>query len=380
MSTTDLSFRIVNSSAELLELEESWDAFVTRLSDNPFFLTGFVHEFMNIAQSRGWRPTFLVFSSNHRVNGLVPLLVRRRLGMRFAKPLLRNWFSPDFLLDPEHREQSITQTIRFLFDRLRTQIIDLTFPFNSPNLSIVRKSCRNDKHATWEQPANGHCIIPIDKSWEEFEKIRGGNFRRKFRKLERKLSQAGSWRVVKRNLKGRKEEGFERILEIERRSWKKDWRVRMKTELDQDLLTLFQASHKTAESEALTFEVWFLVLNEQELAYSLVVTYKETAFIAKTSYDQRYRSLYPGIYVNNAAIKELFIKRQVKLIDWNTDLPFHRNWTSICPPRIRILISQRSAVPKMLSFLGGSTRTRDFRLTIGRFLDPLLRNSTSLQG
>jgi hypothetical protein len=367
---------VVNNPVELLKLEGFWDNFVNRFSENPFFLSGFVREFMRISQSEGWKPTCLVLSSNDAIKGLVLLSVKERLGVRFGKPLLRDWFSPDFLLGEDHREESIAQTVKFLFKRLQLQIVDLTFPFDSPSLQMMRESCKKEKYKAWEQPAIGHCIIPIDKSWEEFEKIRGGNFRRKFRKLERKLDRAGSWEVVKRKLDGEREDEFERILGVERRSWKKDWRVRMNMKLDQDLHTLFQISRKAAKSPRFELNVWFLVLNDQALAYSLAVRYKKAAFIAKTSYDQRYRSLYPGIYVNNMVIKELFSKGHVKLIDWNTDLPFHRNWTSICPPRVRVLISQRGAIPNILGFLGGSVHTRNIRLAASRFLNPLLRSSS----
>jgi hypothetical protein len=112
------------------------------------------------------------------------------------------------------------------------------------------------------------------------------------------------------------------------------------------------ASQHTAEIEpSFKWDVWFLELNNQAIAYSLFIKYKGVSYVAKTSYDKRYRRLYPGIYVTNAAICEFFNKRQIRKIDFLTDLPFHGTWTSLCSPRVRIMMARSTVLLYIVKFV-----------------------------
>jgi len=129
----------------------------------------------------------------------------------------------------------------------------------------------------------------------------------------------------------------------------------------------WNGSRYTARTEPdFNWSVWFLEFNGQTWAYALILQYKETAFIVKTSYDERYRRFQPGIYINNAAIRELFNKRQVRKIDWLTDLPFHRNWTSMCLPRVGVKLSQKGVIPTIAGFVLASAYTRNIRSCVGQ--------------
>ena len=84
--------------------------------------------------------------------------------------------------------------------------------------------------------------------------------------------------------------------------------------------------------------VWFLELNGQAIAYSLVIQYKGTAYMAKTSYNNQYRHFYPGIYINNVAIRDLFNSGRISMIDFMTNLPFMKTWTHRRLLRVRFLL------------------------------------------
>lgn len=68
--------------------------------------------------------------------------------------------------------------------------------------------------------------------------------------------------------------------------------------------------------------VQFLELNDEPVAYALVLQYKNIAFITKTSYDLRFERLNVGIYVQNVAIHHLFEAKEVTHIDFLTDLSY----------------------------------------------------------
>lgn len=366
--------RVIPDPSKLLEIEGVWSTLINKCSKNPFFLSGFVKQFMEFSRSKGWAPLLLVISVDEMIVGIAPLMTKKKFGVRFVKFLSKSWFSPDFIIDDNYREVCITSILDFLFKTLRCQFVDLILPAESPNLRILKQKCEANriyfctKRGRWADM--GHCIIPIDCTWDEFKSLRGKNFRKRFKKLERNLDQAGPWRIicVKNGNKG--SDAIKKILDVERMSWKQAWRTQRGEKRDEDLLMIWKGSKHTARTEpSFKWNVWFLELNDQTLAYSLVLQYKEMAFIVKTSYDERYKRFYPGIYVNNAAIRELFNKRQNRKIDWLTDLPFHRNWTSMCLPRVRVMMSRKSVLPSIMGFVLGSEYTRNILHDIP---DPLL--------
>jgi len=299
---------------------------------------------MEFYRSRGWAPLVLVILADNMIVGIAPLITKRKFGVRFVRFVGRSWFPPDFIVEDQYREICLSHALDFLFRTLRCQFVELILPAESPNLRVLKHLCIH-KAKTIDfctKPAIGHCIIPIDRTWDEFKASRGRNFRRKFKKIERHLDQAGSWRIIYVENENKESDVFQRILDVERMSWKEAWRSKIGMEIDPDLLMIWKGAQYTTKTEPkFNWSIGFLELNGQTLAYSLFLQYKGVAFDVKTSYDARYKRFYPGVYVNNATIRELFNKRQVRNIDFLTDLPFHRIWTSICLPRVKVMMSQK---------------------------------------
>jgi len=369
--------RVIADANEFLEIEDVWNALINKCSENPIFLSGFVEQFIESYCSKGWAPLVLVISANKMTLGAAPLMTEKKFGIRFVRFLSKSWFSPDFIFDDQYRVTCIEHTLHFLFKTLRCQFVDLTLPAESPNLPILEKKCKANgiyfcaKLGSWADM--GHCIIPVRHLWDDFEKLRGYNFRRRFKRLKRNLDQAGSWRVTCTEKGNEGSDVFERILDVERMSWKEAERTRSGTQVDPDLSIFWRGAQYTSRTESdFNWRVWFLELNDQTLAYSMVLEYKETAFIVKTSYDERYKRLQPGIYINNVAIRELFEKGKVRKIDWLTDLPFHRNWTSLCLPRVRVTMSRKGILSHIMAHVMASEYTRNISSNIP---EPLLKKT-----
>lgn len=364
VSSMTVSIRVISDPSQLLEIEGVWNTFVNKHSENPIFLSGFVNQFMKFYRLRGWTPLALIISFNRVIVGIAPLMTKKKFGVRFVKFLCENCFSPDFILEEQYRETCIAHTLDFLFKTVHCQFCDLTLPVESINLRVLKQKCDEKriyictKRGRWAEM--GHNILFIGYSWGEFKKLRGKNFRRRFRRLKRNLDRAGSWSIVCFENGDRIQDAFKRILDVERMSWKEAWRTRKRIKIDHGLLMIWKGLQHTVKNEPdLNWTVRFLELDEQPLAYSLIIQYKEMAFCMKTSYDDRYKRFYPGIYINNEAIRELFNKRQVKKIDFLTKLPFHRNWTSIWTPRARVIMSRKSLIPAIIGYMLASEHTKN---------------------
>lgn len=342
---------MISNPDRLLEIEDGWNRLVGKCSKNPFLFTGFVKQLMEFNRSKRWTPLVLFISADNKIVGLVPLKTKKKFGFRFVSFFSKSWLSPNFIVDEQYAEICIAHSVDFLFRSLQCQFVDLTLPAESPNLRIIKQECDAKGIHFCTIPTMGHRIIPVKCTWDEFKKSKGKKFRCEFRSIERKLDRAGSWRIVYVENGNSESDAFERILNVERMSWKEARRTQVGTKSDEALLVTWNGAQCTATTELdFKWRVWFLELSGQTVAYALVLQYKETAFIVKTSYNARYKRFYPGIYVNNAAIRELFNKRKVKTIDFLTDLPFERKWASLCLPRVRILMSRNSVLPLVIGF------------------------------
>jgi hypothetical protein len=341
MKTESISISVITDSNKLDEIEHNWNRFVKNHSENPFFLSGFIRRFMEFYRSHGWVPCVLSVAVSGEVIGVAPLMTKRRFGVRFAKFLLTAGFSPDILVDDQYRELCITKIFDFMFNILHCQLVYLTLPGESPNLKFLERKRHGMRIQFSTVPAIGHYVLPINHDWHGFEKSRGKKFRQDLRRTERNLDRIGSWKVIHIEEIGKEGHAIDRILEVEKRSWKERWRTGEEAEADPVLMMVWEGSkHMSSIEPDLRPSVWFLELNDQSLAYALVIEYKETAYFAKTSYDERYRRFSPGIYVLNTAIRELFNERTTTKIDFHTALPFVRTWTSLRLTRVRIMIPQ----------------------------------------
>jgi len=349
VSNLGVSVHVISDSNALSKIESAWNALTTTCSNNPFLLSGFVKQYMEFNHSKGWTPLVLAMSVGDKLVFASSLRTEKKLGVRFATFLSKSWLSPDFIVDNQYQEACMEYFLDFLFNTLHCKIVDLILPAESPNLQILKQKCKAKSISFFTIPAIGHMIIPVNRTWDEFRNSRTRNFRKKFKKIEQNLSQAGLWKITSAE-KGSNQLGVvEKIFDVEKMSWKEEWRVRAGKK-DTDLLIILAGSQHMAEIEpSFKWDVWFLELNNQTLAYWLVIQYKEVAYLAKTSYDKRYEGFSPGICVLNAVIRELF-NGPTKKVDFLTELPFMKIWTDLRMPRVRVVMSKSSALLNFIRF------------------------------
>jgi len=345
-----ISVNTISNMDELLKIEDSWNEFIRDHARNPFFLSGFFKEFMSLSQNSNWAPAVLIFSVSGKIVGIAPLATKTKLGVRMGKFLLTSDLSPDLILDDKYQELCFDKTFDYMFTTLHCKLVFLTVFAKSPSFEKLKQLGSKKRLALFATPAKGHRILPVKGTWAEFEAFRGRNFRRKFKGMERNLDRCGSWRIS--CIENGKEEFnvVKKIFDIEKMSWKEELRVRTGKK-DTDLLIFLEGSQHMVKIEpGFKWNVWFLELNDQAIAYSLFIEYKGVSYCVKTSYDRRRKRLYPGIYVLNAALCEFFNKHQIREIDFLTDLPFQETWTSLCSPRVRIMMARSSVLLSMAKF------------------------------
>lgn len=363
----EFSILAISDPNKLSKIEKDVDLFINSLSESPFIFSAFTRQAMRRSLSQGHTPLLLIVTVERKIIGLAQLTLRKSFGLRFAESMFGYAYSPDFIIDDRYREACIKVVLDFIFKKLKCECVSLYMPAESPNPKILGQKCKESKiHFRQKEPSYiAHRTIPVDCSWNDFQEKRGRNFKRRFKKIVQHLNKAGQWRIIRVDDGGNMQDVPERILAVERMSWKEELRTSKKVAADEDLLSLLAGSQSLAgEFPELRQVVWFLELNGQAIAYTLALQYRRIAFIAKTSYDNRYKMLYPGLFINNSAIEDFFNNTNVERIDLMTNLSFHNAWTVKSLSRVQLLMWRMIplyAFELVFSGIGARTATNFLR-------------------
>lgn len=341
LARTSLILDTISTADELVDIETEWNDFIKSHSKNPFFLSGFMKEIIEHAKLRGWKPAILVFHATGSIVGMVPLKVRKKNGISFATFIHDPSLSPDFVFDDRYRKLCIDETFRFILNVLKCQFAYLILPHESINLNYLTKKQNHERIRIFPDYDIGHCILSVQSSWSEFEASMGRSFKRRFRKMERRLNQIGSWKIDVAEEGDGESDLVRKILQVEESSWKQEEREQGKSDIDYDLMMILNGMRDVARIEPdFRWAVFFLDHGDNPLAYQLTFQYKDAMYVVKISFNEQYRRFYPGIFLLNAAIRQTFITRQARRIDFLTDLPFMENWKPSHFPRYRVLLTR----------------------------------------
>jgi hypothetical protein len=361
----------ITGFGRLLGIESELNDFVRNHSDNPFLLCGFVREFMELNLLRGWRPLVLVAFEDGKIVGLVPFAFRRRFNAVNVKFLFGLHYSPDFVVDEAYRETFLEHVVSFLFENLICQFVDLVLPLESSNFEFLKRNCEANGVYFRAYPTVkcGHCVLPVRGSWSDFEKLRGSDFRRRFRRMERKMKEAGGYEVY--SVDRVEDSVFEDVLYIERRSWKEKWRRQRKAVADLELFKIWEGVKRVCgKVPNFKWKVWFLKVNGELASYALTLQFKNVGYIVKTSFNEKFRGFYPGIYIANVAVKDFFEGAVVEKIDYQTNLPFMETWRPMVYPRVRAMMGRKSFY-RFIIFLSSNRGFCTFR---DQVLGPFVSN------
>lgn len=335
--------KAITNISKLRETKDSWNAFINRYSDNPFFLYEFLTEYIDMNREQSWDPLIFVGHDDDEIVGIAPLMTKKVLGVRLVTTILKPYDTPDFIVIEKFRKEFIECIIDHLFQTIGCNVIDLVLSPQTKNLDILVKMCRVKRIRFGTEPYIGHRMLKVNGDWKLFEKHMTGTSRKHFRQAERKLNDMGSCKIMCFEKKERKSVGDHKLVEIDKRSWKETWRARRGKKIDPELLILLNGSGQVASSVPdFKCKTWVLELNNRPIAFVVIIQYKKTAYIAKTSYvaHASYERYSPGLLIMNAAIRDLFEGKSVVDIDFLTDMPFMKRWPTSCQRRTRILLTK----------------------------------------
>jgi CelD/BcsL family acetyltransferase involved in cellulose biosynthesis len=368
--------KTVSDADEIHRMKSEWDSLVHESSGNPFLLADLATSFILLSNAGGWNPMIVTLSSESKLLGFAPLMEKKARGLRLAKFILRPAYSPDLVISSEKRSIYAPLIIDYVLNHRGYHLLSLDLKVGSPYLQDIKRGCKRSGLHYSVISENGHRVLSVRSTWQDFEKHKGGKFRRKFRKIEHNLDKIGAWKIVCANRDDAFTEVLSKILEVEKESWKETWRAQKRLSVDAVLLAILEGLKNAVQTQLdLDWTIWFLEMNGLPIAYTLIILYSGVAYVTKTSYNARYRRFYPGIYINHAAIRQLWDTKKVKLVDFLTDLPFMETWTDNVEGRIKMVISKNPILPLLF---GSLLQNNYIKKTVGAVVKPILERISEL--
>jgi len=295
----------------------------------------------------GWTPLLFTLWSDDLLIGAAPLSLRKMRFSNYACNLDGNLYPP-CVFNEKYREFFYTQLLTCLHSRHKCQSVIITFDAKSADLNVFKKVCEARKLGIRFSKGNGRAIIAVTDSFDVFYSSLNRNIRKEFRRLQRRLDKLGSWKI---SCSGIDSNSAKKILDIDKSSWKTTWRSKRNIPNDSGLHSLLKVSQQTDCHEQLySTKVWFLEVNQQPIAFQMVIFYKSTAVFIKTSFNNKFKKCSPGKFLMNAVIKESFSAEAVKRIDFSTNLPVVKAWNTQCEERTDVHVQRDSVLSKLAGF------------------------------
>ena len=146
-------------------------------------------------------------------------------------------------------------------------------------------------------------VVRIETDWETYLGSRSRHFRRELRRKNNKIKKAGSLECVVVSDPLKCAAAMADVLTIEQNSWKQDAGTSFTAE---EGLAGFYGEFAMRAAEKNWLRLYLLYLDGQPLAHIYGVVFKNVYWAIKTSYDQHFRHLSPGVVIFAKALEDSF--------------------------------------------------------------------------
>lgn len=169
-------------------------------------------------------------------------------------------------------------------------------------------------------------LVRIDGDWEDYLKSRKARVRRELRRKRKKLERAGQFEIRVVTTPEQCDYAMEQVFHVERKSWKEREGTSLTTEPGAGG---FYATLARLCAGRGWLRIYLLYLNGRPIAHIIGVKFRNAYTALKTSYDETYEALSPGIVLFGHALQEAF-EAKLGLFDfaghesrWKQELATH---------------------------------------------------------
>lgn len=287
---------------KLPELTEAWRKILDVSKCDNLFLT---YEWITVWLNHFWKDKpilFLLIKNDKDPIGLAPLLVDGEKEV-LVFPVNGHSYRPDLILGGDHEEM-----LKILFSHLRDRFrrVNLSLykvELDSCLVKILPNVARECRVVPVFKKVSSSPFLTISTDWQSFLKSKSKHFREEQKRKVNKMTKTGQLDFVKISNPGQVHKTMRDILIIERNSWKEKEGASFTAgpglqEFYSEVAEVF------AKQQCLC--TYLLYLNSVPVAHLFGIAYGNRYYALKTSYDESYKELSPGVVLFNYALQDIF--------------------------------------------------------------------------
>ena len=203
---------VLSIESDVGPLEREWEQLAERSGASPFHRPGWMRAWSSAFGNGNLR--LLALRRSGELSALLPLQVGRG---RLKSPT--NWHTPTFgpIAD---RPEDVNELLAGLFD-LEARSIDLSLlELEDGTLDLALEAARGARRVVAARPLTRSPWVPLEGSWEDYERRLSKNRRKGLRQRRRKLEELGNVTVEIEMGDSRLDELLEQALVLEASGWK----------------------------------------------------------------------------------------------------------------------------------------------------------------
>lgn len=210
---------------------------------------------------------------------------------------------------------------------------------SSPTYSVLPEIAASHRLSAYVRPESLSPGIQIDGKWESFFLSKSRHFRRRIRKKEKAIEKAGQVSIRIRTRPVDVERTLEAIFTVERHSWKAK---RAQFISGDPTLVKFYTELARRAAELGWLRVHLLFFDSKPVAFIFGLVHDNKYYALKTSYDERYSQLSPGVVLVSHAIRDAF-SQELQAFDFlGEDSRWKHQWATDFNPHSTICIAPRT--------------------------------------
>ena len=282
--------------------------------------------------------------------GALPLIHAQKSGVKLLKQPRNEWVNAGELLI--HNDFEVKDVVTFIIEELKT------FPESILCFDGVR--FESEAWATFieqVQAASGQTgvmqketvgLIQVGDDWDSYFQSLSGNHRSTVRRAEKKARKSADLTMLRmQDLTAEEcETWMKRAFEVENRSWKRE---NGSSILASEGMASFFLDEAEIARKAGMLELWFLMLDEQPIAFEYCHRAKKVCLSYKIGYDEAFKRLAPGKLLRKLQLETLYRDAPGTILDTKGTLcPTKAKWATDTYPSGRLVVALTGRVPKLL--------------------------------
>lgn len=291
----------------------------------------------------------MVWNGAQLVGGL-PLIHSQKSGVKLLRQPQNEWVNAGELM--VHRDVDVQSVVAAIVQELATfpeSILcfdGVRFESEAWTAFIEQVEAISGQTGILRREEVG--LIDVGEDWEAYFQSLSGNHRSTVRRAEKKARKTGELSLLRLQDLNADDcvTWMNRALEIENRSWKREAGTSI---LASPGMSKFYLDEAEIAREAGMLELWFLMLDQQPIAFEYCHHAKQVCLSYKIGYDEAFKKFAPGKLLRKLQLETMSRQSPGTVLDTKGILcPTKAKWVTSTYPIGRLVVALKGHVPKLL--------------------------------